>query len=137
AAARSSRPTGPVVLRRAPQDVRLLARFSMVLFSTLDLIALAWFLCAWVGYSMVLSSTERNKHGLNSEMNRHRLSWMRQMAGRETRMVDTQIVAALQNGTAFFASTSLIAVGGALTLVRATGEALQVVATLPFGVKST
>src|SRR6476620_1823382 len=99
----------------------------MSLFSILDLVALA-FLCSWAAYSVVLSSTERTKHGLNSEMNRHRLNWMRQMAGRETRMVDTQIVAALQNGTAFFASTSLIAVGGALTLVRATGETLEVVA---------
>ena len=53
------------------------------------------------------------------------------------RMVDAQIVAALQNGTAFFASTSLIAVGGALTLLRSTPEILDVVAALPFGTKST
>ena len=59
---------------------------------------------------------------------------MQQMLGREMRMVDAQIVAALQNGTAFFASTSLIAVGGALTLLRSTGEILEVVAALPFGV---
>jgi uncharacterized membrane protein len=129
---------------RAAERSALAVRFARqrerglaMLFSTLDLFALAWFLCAWVGYSTALSSTERNKHGLNSEMNRHRLNWMGQMAARETRMVDTQIVAALQNGTAFFASTSLIAVGGALTLVRGTGEALQVVAALPLGVKST
>ena len=42
------------------------------------------------------------------------------MLAREMRMVDAQIVAALQNGTAFFASTSLIAIGGALTLLRST-----------------
>ena len=47
------------------------------------------------------------------------------MLGREMRMVDAQIVAALQNGTAFFASTSLIAVGGALTLLRSTPEILR------------
>lgn len=52
-------------------------------------------------------------------------------------MVDAQIVAALQNGTAFFASTSLIAVGGALTLLRSTPELLQVMSALPFGDKST
>ena len=43
----------------------------------------------------------------------------------------------LQNGTAFFASTSLIAIGGALTLLRSTTQILDVIATLPFGVKST
>ena len=53
-------------------------------------------------------------------MNRYRDVWMFQMLGRDMRMVDAQIVAALQNGTAFFASTSLIAIGGALTLLRST-----------------
>jgi uncharacterized membrane protein len=60
-----------------------------------------------------------------------------QMLGRDMRMVDAQIVASLQNGTAFFASTSLIAVGGALTLLRSTEEILAVVAALPFGIVTT
>jgi uncharacterized membrane protein len=109
----------------------------MPLFPTIDLVALAWFLAAWAGYSATLSFTEKRRRGLNSEMNRYRDVWMLQMLGREMRMVDAQIVAALQNGTAFFASTSLIAVGGALTLLRSTGEILQVVAALPFGIQTT
>jgi uncharacterized membrane protein len=109
----------------------------MPLFSTLDLVALAWFLGAWAIYSMTLSLTERRRHGLNSEMNRYRDVWMIQMLGRDMRMVDAQIVAALQSGTAFFASTSLIAVGGALTLLRSTEEVLQMMAALPFGIRMT
>jgi uncharacterized membrane protein len=46
-------------------------------------------------------------------------------------MVDTQIMASLQNGTAFFASTSLFAIGGALALLRSTNEALAVLRALP------
>jgi uncharacterized membrane protein len=42
-----------------------------------------------------------------------------------------QIMASLQNGTAFFASTSLFAIGGALALLRATNEALSVLSALP------
>src|SRR5258708_15681394 len=109
----------------------------MPLFSTIDLVALAWFVSAWAIYSAILSLTEKRRQGLNSEMNRYRDVWMLQMLGRETRMVDAQIVAALQNGTAFYASTSLIAVGGALTLLRSPDEILQVVGTLPFGVQMT
>ena len=109
----------------------------MLLFSTLDLIALAWFLAAWIIYSGTLMLTEKRRRGLNSEMNIYRDVWMRQMLAREMRMVDAQIVAALQNGTAFFASTSLIAIGGALTLLRSTEEILQVVAALPYGVQMT
>ena len=84
-----------------------------------------------------LATRERRKRGLNAQMDRYREDWMTQMLGREMRMVDAQIVAALQNGTAFFASTSLIAVGGALTLLRSTPELLQVMSALPFGDKST
>src|ERR1051325_3803461 len=97
----------------------------MPLFSPVDLVALAWFIGAWAIYSAILTLTEKRRQGLNSEMNRYRDIWMLQMLKRETRMVDAQIVAALQNGTAFFASTSLIAIGGALTLLRSTEEILQ------------
>jgi uncharacterized membrane protein len=40
--------------------------------------------------------------------------------------------AALQNGTAFFASTSLIAVGGTLAMLRSSEQVLSVVGYLPF-----
>ena len=75
----------------------------MPLFSTIDLVALAWFVGAWAIYSATLSLTEKRRQGLNSEMNRYRDVWMFQMLARDMRMVDAQIVAALQNGTAFFA----------------------------------
>ena len=107
----------------------------MPLFSTLDLFALAWFLSAWAAYSVILTATERRKRGLNAEMDQLRDRWMLQMLGREMRMVDAQIIAALQNGTAFFASTSLIAIGGALTLMRSTEELISVVS--PFGITTS
>jgi uncharacterized membrane protein len=109
----------------------------MPLLSILDIVALVWFFGAWVLYSLTLSFTEQRRRGLNSEMHKYRDVWMLQMLGREMRMVDAQIVAALQNGTAFFASTSLIAIGGALTLLRSTKEILEVVGSLPFGVQVT
>jgi uncharacterized membrane protein len=62
---------------------------------------------------------------------------MRRMLAREVRMVDMQIMAALQNGTAFFASTSLIAVGGALSLLRSTDEMMAVASYLTFGVQAS
>jgi uncharacterized membrane protein len=43
----------------------------------------------------------------------------------------------LQNGTAFFASTSLLAIGGGLTLLRSTDEAMSVLSTLPLGIRSS
>ncbi|MBI4273580.1 MAG: DUF599 family protein [Rhizobiales bacterium] len=109
----------------------------MYLFSIQDLIAIAFFAGAWLAYALAIERTPYGRRGLNSRMDRYRETWMRQMLARDMRMVDMQIMGALQNGTAFFASTSLIAIGGALTLLRSTDELLSVVATLPFGIQMT
>ena len=105
----------------------------MPLFSSVDLIALVWFLAAWIGYSFVVEMTPRGQAGLNGLMHRYRGLWMERMLARDARMMDGQVIAALQNGTAFFASTSLIALGGAVTLFHSTEEMLSIVAVLPFG----
>ena len=102
-------------------------------FSFLDLVALGWFVVAWAGYAIALEWAPSARRGLNALMDGYRAEWMRRMMAREVRIVDTQIMASLQNGTAFFASTSLIAIGGALTLLRSTDEILQVIAALPIG----
>src|SRR5512139_2187002 len=106
-------------------------------FTLPDLLALAWFLAAWIAYSIVIELTAKGRDSLNALMNVYRDQWMERLLGRDVRMVDAQVTAALQNGTAFFASTSLIAVGGTLTLLRSTEEILTVVAELPFTAASS
>jgi uncharacterized membrane protein len=106
-------------------------------FSTLDLVALAWFIVAWTGYAIHVEYMPKSRPSLNAAMNAYREVWMRRMLDRDARMVDMQVMAALQNGTAFFASTSLFAIGGALTILRSTDEVLNVVASLPIGIPTT
>jgi uncharacterized membrane protein len=106
----------------------------MATFTLLDLLALAWFIGAWIGYSLLIEKTAKGRSGLNALMNLYRDEWMERLLAREMRMVDAQVTAALQNGTAFFASTSLIAIGGTLTLLRSTEQIVTLVAALPFGV---
>jgi len=106
-------------------------------FSTLDLIALAWFVAAWAGYAAVVEFLPKKSKSLNETMNDYRIVWMRRMLHREARMVDMQVMATLVSGTAFFASTSLLAIGGALTILRSPDELLSVLATLPFGTPTT
>jgi uncharacterized membrane protein len=102
-------------------------------FSTLDIVALCWFIVAWFGYALVLELTPYGKGGLNGMMHRYRGVWMERMLAREARMMDGQVIAGLQNGTAFFASTSLIALGGAITLLHSTEDMSGIIGTLPFG----
>jgi uncharacterized membrane protein len=106
-------------------------------FTTLDMIALAWFVAAWAGYAAQLEFLPKAKKSLNELMNDYRLVWMRRMLDRDARMVDMQVMATLVNGTAFFATTALFAIGGALTVLRSPDEMLNVLATLPFGAPTT
>ena len=102
-----------------------------------DLFAFAWFLGAWLAYSIVIEKTEKGRSSLNALMNGYRDEWMERLLARDMRMVDAQVTAALQNGTAFFASTSLIAIGGALTLLRSTEQILPIMSLLPFNARPT
>ena len=56
---------------------------------------------------------------------------MRTMARRDMRMVDTSIMGGLQQGTAFFASSCLLAIGGCFALLGATDAVLDVLGELP------
>ena len=65
-------------------------------------------------------------------MNERRRRWFEQALGRDNRIIDAQVLGSLQNGTAFFASTSLLAVGGAISLMGVTDQVVQVTSDLPF-----
>ena len=97
-----------------------------------DAAAVGFFVLEWLVYALTLEHTAYGRDSLSARMHVYREIWVRNLLGREARMVDMQIMASLQNGTAFFASTSLIAIGGGLTLLRATSDAIAVLGTLPF-----
>jgi uncharacterized membrane protein len=96
-----------------------------------DIFAVGFFILEWTVYAVTLEFSAYGRDSLSARMHAYREIWIRRMLDREARMVDTQIMASLQNGTAFFASTSLLAVGGGLALLRSTNEALAVLGALP------
>jgi uncharacterized membrane protein len=96
-----------------------------------DILAVGFFILEWTVYAVTLEHTAYGRDSLSARMHGYREIWIRRMLDREARMVDMQIMASLQNGTAFFASTSLLAVGGGLALLRSTSEALGVLRALP------
>ena len=49
-------------------------------------------------------------------MGQRRRDWMKVFVTREPRIFDSQIISQLRQGTAFFASTSILAIGGVLAL---------------------
>ena len=89
-------------------------------FSPVDIAAILVFLAAWIGYGTLIGRLSGTGRTLSSAMDVQRRQWMRVMVRRDLRMIDTAIMSGLQNGTAFFAATSLLAIGGAFALLNAT-----------------
>src|SRR6516165_7297177 len=93
---------------------------------SVDILAVGFFILEWLVYAITLEHTAYGRDSLSARMNVYREVWVRRLLDREARMVDMQIMGSLQNGTAFFASTSLFALGGALALLHATNDALVI-----------
>lgn len=99
--------------------------------AAMDAFAFAFFLVVWGFYALAVEGRLFSRTSLTRAMNIQREAWMHAMAGRDLRMVDTSIMIGLQQGTAFFASTSLIALGGSLALLQQSDRVLLVLSDLP------
>jgi uncharacterized membrane protein len=108
-----------------------------MLLTTADLAALAFFLAVWVLHTLAAEGLIIRRISLTTAMNVQREIWMRTMARRDLRMIDTSIMVGLQQGTAFFASSSLIAIGGCFALLNASDHILAVVADLSLAIQPT
>jgi len=102
-----------------------------------DYAALGWFCAAWAGFTYFADHSPWSRQCVGSVMDRHRLRWMREMMGREMRIVDTQVQQSVQNGIAFFASTSMLVLGGLIAALGATQPATSVFRDLPFVMATT
>ncbi|HSI42612.1 MAG TPA: DUF599 family protein [Xanthobacteraceae bacterium] len=103
----------------------------MLGFSTLDYVGLLAFVSSWIAYHYLMEGGWSHKRTLNRRMDEYRLIWMQRMIRRDNRIVDSQIIAALSNGTAFFASTSLLGIGASLAILQSTETVMAIFDDLP------
>jgi uncharacterized membrane protein len=77
----------------------------------LDLVALAFFLIAWLGYAPYLTWRNKRTQTVASAMLDHRRAWMHELLGRDVKIADTVIVGHIMSTASFFASTTVIVIG--------------------------
>ena len=87
------------------------------LFSSLDFVGLAFVIISWAIVGWVIENPPTHRPSVSMLMGQYRREWMTQMTTRQPRIFDAQIIGSLRQGTAFFASTSMLAIGGTLALV--------------------
>lgn len=101
-----------------------------------DLAAPAFFLLCWAGYSLCADGPWGARASLMSRIHELRTTWMRRMLARDNRIGDMQVVMILAQSNAFFASTSLLIIGGCLAILGARDQAMTVLNEIP-GVAET
>ncbi len=102
-----------------------------------DLIGIVWFLALWIGYTLYTDRGTPREHSLRASMHKNRNRWMQQILKRENRIMDTQILGQLGQGSTFFASTTLLILVGLFTALGATDAAVGALHQIPLTGKVT
>lgn len=103
-----------------------------------DIVGVASFAIAWIGYSLLIDHGPLSERTLSSAMDRQRQTWVRLIQQRENRISDTNILAGLQQGAAFFASASTLVIGGCLAVLGSRDAVVNVIEDItPVGAGSS
>lgn len=87
-----------------------------------DYTGLAVLLAGWLGLGWLTEHPPARRPSVSVLMMRYRRAWMAQFLTREPRIFDANILTTLREGTAFFASACMIAIGGGLALIGNTDQ---------------
>ncbi|SMO78994.1 DUF599 domain-containing protein [Ruegeria faecimaris] len=103
------------------------------LFAPLDFAAITLMMGAWLCLGWMIENPSPKKRSVALMMDEYRRDWMREMVTRQPRMFDAQVVATMRQGSTFFASTTMIAIGGGLALLGNTERLAGVASDLAIG----
>lgn len=106
-------------------------------FSNLDLVALGLLLALWAGAGLLIEHAPASRPSVTKLMSEFRRAWMCEMVTRDPRIFDAQILSSLRQGTSFFASSCLIAIGGVLAMVGNAESLAMVAQDLTLGDQAT
>lgn len=102
-----------------------------------DWLALALFFGGWWGYAHWARQRAQWKPSILVTTNQWRRRWMLQATWRENRIVDSAVTQSLSASPSFFASTSILIIGGLLAALGATDKASGLVQEIPFAARTS
>jgi uncharacterized membrane protein len=102
-----------------------------------DWLALVFYFVAWVGYARFAKRRANVQPSLLAASNRYRRQWMLEATRRENRVFDGVVVQNLSTSPSFFASTTILIIGGLLALLGTSDHAQALVSELPFAARTT
>ncbi len=98
----------------------------IALFDRIDALGLATLFLLWFASSVIIEHAPKDRPSVAQLMVQYRQTWMQEFVTRQPRIFDASILTTLRQGTTFFASASMIGIGGALALIGNTERLLGV-----------
>lgn len=102
-----------------------------------DWAAVAAFFVGWAGYAVFAKRRSTLQPSLLDTTNRIRRQWMLQSTYREVRVVDGIVIQNLSTSPSFFASTTILIIGGLLAVLGTTEKATELVREIPFAARTS
>ena len=102
-----------------------------------DWLALGLFFSGWWGYAHWARQRAQVRPSILATTNQWRRRWMLQATWRENRIVDSAVTQSLSASPSFFASTSILIIGGLLAALGATDKASGLVQEIPFAARTS
>lgn len=101
------------------------------LLTPLDMAALSGLIACWLLAGRLAEHPPARFPSVSRLMEDYRRDWMKVFVTRQPRIFDATLIDSLRQGTAFFASASMIAIGGGVALIGNTAMLQQLTANLP------
>lgn len=102
----------------------------------IDWVALLLFFAGWAGYAHFARMRADSHRSVLGATNAVRREWMLQTTFREVRVIDGVVLQNLSTSPSFFASTTILIIGGLLA-VLGSGNVNELVRDLPFAARTT
>src|SRR6187200_2957873 len=102
-----------------------------------DWLAMALLFVSWAGYAHFARRRAESRPSILAATNRVRRMWMLQTTYREVRVVDGVVIQNLSSSPSFFASTTILIVGGLLAMLGTSESASTLVRDIPFAARTS
>lgn len=102
-----------------------------------DWAALVFFFGGWAGYAVFAKRRSTAQPSVLDTTNRIRRQWMLQSTYREVRVIDGIVIQSLSTSPSFFASTTILIIGGLLAVLGTTEKASELVREIPFAARTS
>ena len=102
-----------------------------------DWLAMALLFVSWAGYAHFARRRAESRPSILAATNRVRRMWMLQTTYREVRVVDGVVIQNLSSSPSFFASTTILIIGGLLAMLGTSESASTLVRDIPFAARTS